>query len=381
MTPAPIQKTVKRGALYIHVRKYADGRYGFDYEPDQYSREKVRLKNLGDAVERADQLLGLGHAGKASLLSINPDEFAEFLQWKARKRVNTPNIPELVETLLASKEGKGRSEWTIESLQSLLRPFGRKFPCALDELTRDQVEEWLNGRSIGARRFNNITAAIVTLCRFARRSGHLGNDLLPIEHIDRKFHRPRVETYSTDELKAILGAVPREWAPTIILGAFAGLRPEECAPDPRTSKPGLTWQNVHWRRGSIEVPPEVAKGSAGGQGRRRFVPILPATAAWLEPWRHAVGRVAPMGVRFSNLKRAWKLPVDWKQDGLRHSFASYRLALIHSIPQLSIEMGNSIAMCKMHYLDAKFPEEAEEWFGIQPPAGWNAMELSARNTA
>ena len=359
-----------QGGLMIDIKAYCDGRFGFDWLCSSGETRKIRLSDCDAAMLKAQEFLSAGKAGRLDLLGVSERDFTEFLQWRAKRRHNIPDIPSLVDGLITSKEGKGRSEWTLASLRTALIPFAKRFPCPLEDVTREEVESWLNGRNIGPRRFNNIVVAIVSLCRFARHEGHLGADLLPIERISRRFHRPRIETYTPDELRTILNETPREWVPTIVLGAFAGLRPEECAPDPRTAKPGLTWQNINWRREAIDVPREVAK-----DGRRRDAPLLPAAQAYLQPWRNAVGRVSPIGTRFSNAKRYWGLSVPWRQDALRHSFASYRLALIQSIPQLSIEMGNSIAMCKTHYLDAKFPEEADEWFGLRPSAGWNSTEL------
>jgi hypothetical protein len=34
-------------------------------------------------------------------------------------------------------------------------------------------------------------------------------------------------------------------------------------------------------------------------------------------------------------------PFKWKQNGLRHSYASYRLAVMEDVSKLSLELGNS----------------------------------------
>lgn len=56
----------------------------------------------------------------------------------------------------------------------------------------------------------------------------------------------------------------------------------------------------------------------------------------------------------------------WKPDGLRHSYASYRIATVQNIGQVSLEMGNSPQMIHTHYLDLKMEGEAGEWFGLYP---------------
>jgi len=53
-------------------------------------------------------------------------------------------------------------------------------------------------------------------------------------------------------------------------------------------------------------------------------------------------------------------------DALRHSFASYRLALTQNMAALALEMGNSPDMIHRHYLDLKHDDEGSEWFAIRP---------------
>src|SRR6187399_202048 len=108
MKAAQIKKTVRVGSLRIDVRKYADDRYGFDYQPGGQERKKVRLDDLDAAVARAKEVMGATQAGKIDLLAIDPEEFAEFLRWRATKAKRV-NIPTLVESFLKTKEDKGLS--------------------------------------------------------------------------------------------------------------------------------------------------------------------------------------------------------------------------------------------------------------------------------
>ncbi len=75
------------------------------------------------------------------------------------------------------------------------------------------------------------------------------------------------------------------------------------------------------------------------------------------------GKIAPSG-RIGNQTAKWKelSGVSWKSDALRHSYASYKLALCPDVAALSFEMGNSPTMIKRHYLDLKHEDEARKWF-------------------
>lgn len=56
--------------------------------------------------------------------------------------------------------------------------------------------------------------------------------------------------------------------------------------------------------------------------------------------------------------------LKWKRNAHRHSFGSYRQALIMNFGQLAEEMGNSIPMIKRNYRDAKEEGKAREYFSI-----------------
>jgi len=145
----------------------------------------------------------------------------------------------------------------------------------------------------------------------------------------------------------------------LAIGAFAGLRDAEIK--------RLDWSEVDFARGFIEVKAAKAKSA-----RRRIVPIQTNLAAWLSQapigLRH--GRLVPKGVP-SKLARARKAAglARWPNNGLRHSFASYRLAAIHDAPRVAAELGHtSPQMLYSAYRELVLPEEAERYWKIAPAA-------------
>ena len=54
-------------------------------------------------------------------------------------------------------------------------------------------------------------------------------------------------------------------------------------------------------------------------------------------------------------------------NGLRHSYASYRLAVTANAPEVSLEMGNTPQMIHRHYRELVTPAKAEKWFSLLPP--------------
>ena len=59
-------------------------------------------------------------------------------------------------------------------------------------------------------------------------------------------------------------------------------------------------------------------------------------------------------------------PLKWRQNALRHSFISYRLAVLQNENQVAMESGNSPVMIHKHYKQLVSPAMGAKWFGIRP---------------
>ncbi len=58
--------------------------------------------------------------------------------------------------------------------------------------------------------------------------------------------------------------------------------------------------------------------------------------------------------------------VIWKNNALRHSYISYRVAETGDVNRTALEAGNSAAMIFSNYRELVTPQEAEKWFSILP---------------
>jgi len=80
------------------------------------------------------------------------------------------------------------------------------------------------------------------------------------------------------------------------------------------------------------------------------------------------GRLLPEGYR-SSLERVRKEAklARWPNNGLRHSFASYRLAATQNAPLVASELGHtSPVMLYSTYRELVLPGEAERYWRIAP---------------
>jgi integrase len=91
---------------------------------------------------------------------------------------------------------------------------------------------------------------------------------------------------------------------------------------------------------------------------------------WVKPYASMSGAVVPANWRkkLDFVRKAAGL-ARWPKNGLRHSYASYRLAAIHDAPRVASELGHtSPQMLYSTYREVVRPEEAKRYWNIAPAA-------------
>ena len=74
-------------------------------------------------------------------------------------------------------------------------------------------------------------------------------------------------------------------------------------------------------------------------------------------------------------KRPQRAKITWKQNALRHSFISYRLAEVKDQNLVALEAGKSPKMIHKHYRELATPEQARSWFAIEPSSAKNVIVM------
>ena len=265
-------------------------------------------------------------------------------------------IRHVVDEMISAKRADGMSARYLSDLESRLGRFARECCGLLSDLTSKDLKDWLNGLGVGARGRNNFRALLIALFNFAKSCGYLPkNQETEADSLTKaKDTASAIEIFSPADLTKLLEHADDSLVPYLAIGAFAGLRTAELQ--------RLIWQEVKLDQGFIEVTAGKAKTA-----QRRLVPIQPNLALWLQ--RH----VRPAGEVFLlstiNQKAAGfskKLGIPWPHNGLRHSYASYRLAKCKSAAEVALEMGNSPRMIFQHYRELVTPSDAEKWWDIVP---------------
>jgi integrase len=332
---------------------------------ERHGREAIGLPQheLSDFIRARKTLADYGK-------TIN-DATAFYVDHLQRVRRCKIRVAQLAEEVIEAKCRDGMSTAYLADLRKRFTHFNRDFgnrPIA--GITVEELDDWLRNLPLSPKSRANYRANIGVLFSYAVRRRML--DFNPVLHTAKpKLPENPPEIFTVDELRALLEAAQRtepRVLPMLAFGAFAGLRDAEIK--------RLDWNEIDLTRGHIEVKAAKAKSA-----RRRIVQMQPNLAVWLRPYAGMKGPLAPIGARkkLDRVRKAAGLS-RWPKNGLRHSFASYRLAAIHDAPRVAAELGHtSPQMLYSTYRELVLPEEAERYWKIepQPAEAGNIVTFSA----
>ena len=269
-------------------------------------------------------------------------------------------VSKAVDDYLRARQRAGLSESHLSDISSRLGRFKEDFgERPVRTVSAQEVEDWLfggDGAAFSPQTVSNRRAILHAFFAWLLRQKAI--EYNPVAAIAKpKVVRGAPEIWAPADLERLLKAAPPELVPVLAIGAFGGLRTSELL--------RLSWSEVALERGFIEITAGKAKSS-----RRRLVKIEPKLAQWLAPYAGQTGSVWALGWRSyheATARLCGDLGLAWPENGLRHSFASYHLALFRDAPALALEMGHtSPRMVFDHYREVVSPEAARRFWGIRP---------------
>lgn len=144
---------------------------------------------------------------------------------------------------------------------------------------------------------------------------------------------------------------------------YAGIRPHEVA--------RLRWEHVDLQQKAIYISPQHSKTG----GARRITIQKPLLQILLQHRDANESGICPRNWQhhWRQLRReaGWKSGLNpWRQDALRHTFASYHLSYFRSYTELQYEMGHrDAALLRTRYVDQR---------GVMNPRSfWNNVHLTS----
>lgn len=395
-------RSVQVGGTCVKVyrRQRCDG--AFSYELADYSSGARRLRSFADpekAIAEAIRIARLIASGNSVAARITGRDAASFgravellrecgdplelacARYAAAARAlgdggrleqavkffldrNPDNLPrktvaEVVTELVALKEARAKSPRYVRDLRTRLSKFAAAFRVDLATITTAQIQTWLDSQKAAPQTLANHRRVIGTLFNFAEARGYILKGQNPVDGTEaiRTRNGNAVSIYTPEELARLLGAAKPDFLPMLALSAFAGIRSAELA--------RLDWRDVDIDGGFVTVEARKAKTKA-----RRLVPICDALRQWLAPYAHKKGPVWPrgdIGLRRDRAACTKAAGVPWKQNALRHSYISYRLAQVQDAARVALEAGNSPQVIFANYRELVRPDAAVAWFAVMPP--------------
>lgn len=362
---------------YLDLRPFNRGRKFFKTKAEA---ESERLRQITTLERHGREAVGLSPGELSAIIQARKElakhgktieDAAEFyLDYLERIRRCKVTVAELSREVIEAKGKDGMSATYVADLKKRLARFCADFgDRSIAGITVEELDNWLRALPGSPKSRANYRANVGVLFSYATRRRMLDSN--PILHTARpKLPDNPPEIFAVDELAALLNAAATrtpDVVPMLAIGAFSGLREAEIK--------RLDWSEVDQKRGHIEVKSHKAKSA-----RRRIVEVQPNLREWLRPYAEMTGPVVPVNARkkLVLVRKAAGL-TRWAQNGLRHSFASYRLAATHDAPRVASELGHtSPKMLYSTYRELVLPEEARRYWNIEPTAGAaNVVAFSA----
>jgi integrase len=291
---------------------------------------------------------------------------------------NSTTIADAISALIIQKEADKTSERYQRDLRNRLKRLAEAMPDKkIATVSTADLDDFLNTLGVAAGTKNTFRRDIRTLWSFAEKRKWADAKVAKVTGKARgSFTTP--EIFTPEEAAELLSHSTDDVLAFHALGLFAGLRVAEIQ--------RLDWRDIDIEGGWITI--SAAKSKTGS---RRLVPILDALRAWIEPVAKRSGNIMESDFRkrqdlarnrsgftpkIEGARTNQKLRA-WPQNGLRHSFVSYRLATTSNAAATALECGHSQEVLHRHYKELVRPKDAEKFFAIRPATAEKIISFAA----
>jgi integrase len=318
-------EAAKKEALVVARQIQAGMQYLTDLKPHERdafiaARDLADKAGLPLVPAMEDYLRARELAGTESLAAM-ATQYAKHFGSVVRRAT----VPEVVEQLVASRKQDGSGRRHLVQLGSVLRRFAAACPGPILDVTSAEIDAWLRSLKVSPMSRNSMLVTVNILFSFALEQNYLPAGQPTASSQLRKVKVPDSEIgiFTPEEFSRIIHAAPDRLVPLLAISAFAGIRSAEIA--------RLDWSAVDLDRRIIEVRAGQAKTAS-----RRVIPITDNLASWLAPLPRR-GRVVPSCTQHKEITALAKsLGIPWPRNVLRHSFISYRIAIVKSADQVAL---------------------------------------------
>ena len=232
-------------------------------------------------------------------------------------------------------------------LNQLLTQYGT---LDTNTITPTHLEHWFAQRKWTRSTIDGVIAKIGPFFTWCIRENYCENNPCKAVKRPQSDDSPPAIFTPSEAQKLLLTALKTDpgMIPYLAIGLFAGVRPLETQ---RLSRADISDRY-------IEIKAAKAKTR-----KRRLVSISPNLKEWL-----ALGGDLPLSNKRKRLARVVQIAgLNWKPDIMRHSFASYHLAMHTSADKTALELGHRDSkMLFAHYRELVTQEAAQSYWAIRP---------------
>jgi len=263
-----------------------------------------------------------------------------------------------------------KSERYMRDLRGRINAFAADFAdSVVADVSASDISDWLEARSDFASTQDYHRQALVTFWRWCRRVEIVADGMTAADRVARpEWERGEVGIFSPAQFRELLSHVRADYLPWALLSGFAGIRVGELFGEVYKTSPkrALEWSDI-----DLGDDPHIYLPNATAKTVARVVPICATLKEWLLPIAGS-GRIcpsraasyAPAGAVSETIRLCGRLGLaKWPQNALRHSFGTYRTAETGDLSRVALEMGNSPAVIRRHYLKGSTAAVAHDWFG------------------
>lgn len=320
---------------------------------------------------------GVGLLEAASLVSeacqaLGGNRLLEACRFYATRHTQVTRKPvkDLVTDFITLRQSRGASPRYLRDLTSRLGRFAADCRKDASDVSTADVQGWLDSLKAAPQTVKNFRTVLFTLFEHAVARGFAHDN--PVAGCEvGKVRGREVEIFTPAEFRKLLATAKPDFLPLLAIGGLAGLRSAELE--------RLEWEDIDLARRFIVIGKDKSKTAS-----RRVVPVCDALAAWLAPFAGQEGKLWPYteGAHHSRQREtAEAAGLKWRDNGLRHSYASYRFAELGDAGRVAGELGNSAAVVHRHYRELVKPDDAKAWFAIRPEAPANVLPIPNPATA
>ena len=302
-----------------------------------------------------------------------------YLMHNKTKKLDPKTCRECVDLFLEHREADNVSPMSLKTFKKHLNRFAKDFGSRLiHEITTLEISNWLKSRRDEktkqpwtAMTKTKVRGSLVSISIFAQKElkaiPDLGDTEFQNVSIPKLDEKAAVEIYTPGDLKKLFDAAVEndvELIPALVAGGFLGLRPFEFHGEGLKREP-LSWEAFNWTDLQVHFKGQKIRSKA-----TRDIPLQAMAQEWLKPFKSLAGRIwtkkKAFDYRMNSLHE--KAKVARIDDGLRHSYASYRVRQTKgNLVQVAAEMGNSPQELIDSYKRNVTDTQVSEWETILPP--------------